>query len=74
MARCGASGESRNDADGRIWPTIVLEARLRHDGRFCALAELRYALLMVSQTTAKSMPCQQTRKIGQMDTNDRDTL
>ena len=29
-ARCGASGKRRNAPDGRIWPTCVLEARLRH--------------------------------------------
>ena len=46
-----------NKANGLIWPT---------GGRLLALAEQRYALFVVSQTTAQSMPCQQTRIIGQM--------
>ncbi len=45
------SGKRRNAPDGRIWPT---------EGRFFALAGLRYAPLVVSQTTARSMPGQQT--------------
>ena len=43
-------------------------------GRLFALAELRYAYLVVGQTTATSMPCQQTRKAGQMGTIGRDAL
>ena len=30
------------------------------------LASLRYGFLVVNQTIAKTMPCQQTLKIGQM--------
>jgi hypothetical protein len=36
------------------------------EGRFLKLAGLRYGFLMVNQTTAKTMSCQQTLKIGQM--------
>ena len=53
----GASGKRRNDADGRIWPT---------EGGIFAPAGLRYGPLVVSQTTARPMPRQQTRKCGQM--------
>jgi len=35
-------------------------------GRFLAPAGRRYAPLVVNQTTARSMPCQQTRETGQM--------
>jgi hypothetical protein len=52
-----ASGKRRNAPDGRIWPT---------KGRFFASAGRRYAPLVVSQTTARSMPSRQTQKIGQM--------
>jgi hypothetical protein len=34
-------------------------------GRFLALAGLRYVSLVVNQTTAQNVPCQQTPKIGQ---------
>ncbi len=34
-------------------------------GRFLALAGLRYVSLVVNQTTAQNLPCQQTPKIGQ---------
>ncbi len=34
-------------------------------GRFLALAGLRYYPLVVNQTTAQIVPCQQTPKIGQ---------
>jgi hypothetical protein len=55
-ARCGVSGKRRNAPDGQIWPT---------EGRFLALAGRRHAQLVVNQTTALSMPSQQTREIGQ---------
>ena len=35
-------------------------------GRFFALPGLRYVSLVVNQTTAHNVPCQQTRKNGQM--------
>ena len=35
-------------------------------GRFFALAGLRYAPLVVNQTTARNVPRQQTQKTGQM--------
>ncbi|MEO9876900.1 MAG: hypothetical protein ABJM26_03560 [Anderseniella sp.] len=35
------------------------------EGRFSASAGLRYASLVVNQTTARAVPCQQTQKIGQ---------
>jgi len=42
-------------------------ADLAHpQGRFYALAELCYVPLVVNQTTARNVPCRQTRKIGQM--------
>ncbi len=47
----GASGKRRNAPDGRIWPT---------EGRFLTPAGRRYAPLVVNQTTARSMPSQQT--------------
>ncbi len=34
-------------------------------GRFFALAGLRYVSLVVNQTTAQNLPCQQTPRIGQ---------
>ncbi len=34
-------------------------------GRFLALAGLRYVSLVVIQTTAQNLPCQQTPKTGQ---------
>ncbi len=34
-------------------------------GRILALAGLRYVSLVVTQTTAQNLPCQQTPKIGQ---------
>ena len=52
----GASGKLRNNADGLIWST---------EGRFSAPAGLRYGPLVVNQTTAGTVPCQQTQKIGQ---------
>ena len=55
-ARCGASGKRRNAPDGRIWST---------EGRILAPAGRRYAPLEVSQTTARSLPSQQTRETGQ---------
>ena len=73
-ARCGASGKRRNAPDGRIWPTIVLDARLRHDGRILAPAGRRYTPLVVNQTTARSMPSQQTREYGQMKPCNRKVL
>jgi len=36
------------------------------EGRFLKLAGLHYGFLMVNQTIVKTMPCQQTLKIGQM--------
>ena len=51
------SGKRRNAPDEWIWPT---------EGRLFAPAGRRYAPLVVNQTTARSMPCQQTRKTGQM--------
>ena len=59
------SGERRNNADGRIWPT---------EGLVFRPAEHRYARLVVNQTTATSMPCQQTRKRGQMNPIECNTL
>jgi len=74
-ARCGSSGKRRNAPDGRIWPTFVLKARLRHDeGRFLAPAGHRSAPLVVNHTTARSMPRQQTREIGQMTKSNRISL
>ena len=64
-ARCGASGKRRNMGDGLIWPT---------GGRLFGLAGRRCAPLVVNQTTARSAPCRQTRKAGQMDPIERDTL
>ncbi len=51
------SGKLFNNDDGLIWPT---------GGRFSALSGRRYGPLVVSQTRAGTMPCQQTRKSGQM--------
>jgi hypothetical protein len=65
VARCGVSGEKRNDVDGRIWAAV---------GRVFTPAEHRYARLVVNQTTAKIMPCQQTRKLGQMSFIERNKL
>jgi len=56
-ARCGASGKCRNAAGGLIWPT---------EGRVFASAGRRYGPLVVTQTTAWTVPGQQTRKPGQM--------
>ena len=42
-------GKLCNNADGLIWST---------EGRFSALTELRYASLVVNQTTAGAEPCQ----------------
>ena len=56
-ARSGWSGKFCNATDGLFWFT---------EGRFLKLAGLRYGFLVVNQTTAKTMPCQQTLKIGQM--------
>ena len=51
LARCGASGKLCNDTDGRIWPT---------EGRHFRPAGHRYDPLVVNQTTAWLVPCQQT--------------
>ena len=56
-ARCGASGKRRNAGDGLIWPT---------EGRFFGSPDGVVLRLWSSQTTARSTPCQQTRKNGQM--------
>ncbi len=37
--------------DGQVWPT---------EGRLFTLSGQCYAFLVVNQTTAKTMPCQQT--------------
>ena len=53
----GASGKLANAAGGLFWGT---------EGRICALVGHRYSPLVVVKTTAWSVPCQQTRKSGQM--------
>ena len=56
-ARCSASGKRRNAPDGEFG---------HPSGRFLAPAGRRYAPLVVNQTTARTMPSQQTRESGQM--------
>jgi len=56
-ARCGASGKRCNAAGGLIWPT---------EGRVFAPAGRCYGPLVVTQTTAWTVPGQQTRKPGQV--------
>jgi len=55
-----------------IWLIEQASERSRWDdmahpkGRFFALAGQRYVPLVVAQTNARNVPCQQTRKTGQM--------
>ena len=56
-AQCGASGKRRNAGDGLIWPT---------EGRFFEPPDGVVLHLWSAKTTARSTPCQQTRKSGQM--------
>ena len=56
-AQCGASGKRRNAGDGLIWPT---------EGRFFGPPDGVVLHLWSAKTTARSTPCQQTRKSGQM--------
>ncbi len=56
-ARCGASGKGRNIGDGLIWPT---------EGRFFGPSDGVVLRLRSTMTTARSTPCQKTRKKGQM--------
>ncbi|MGI9515150.1 MAG: hypothetical protein ACR2OL_19805 [Anderseniella sp.] len=51
-----ASGKLFNDADGLIWST---------EGPFSGPAGHRFGSLVVNQTTARPVPCQQTQKTGQ---------
>ncbi len=53
----GASGKLANAAGGLFRGT---------EGRVCTLAGQRYSPLVVIKTTAWPVPCQQTRKFGQM--------
>jgi len=53
----GASGKLANAAGGLFRDT---------EGRICALAGQRYSPLVVIKTMAWPVPCQQTRKSGQM--------
>ena len=57
VARCGASGKRCNIEDGLIWPT---------EGRFFGPPDGVVLHLWSAKTTARSTPCQQTRKSGQM--------
>ena len=56
-ARCGASGKRRNVGDGLVWPT---------EGRFFGPPDGVVLHLWSAKTTARSTPCQQIRKTGQM--------
>ncbi len=61
----GHRASSVTTSDGRIWAT---------EGRVSEPAGRRYAPLVVNQTTARSMPSQQTQERGQMIPNEKDTL
>jgi hypothetical protein len=63
--RGGASGKLANAAGGLFRGT---------EGRICALAGQRYSPLVVIKTTAWPVPCQQTRKSGQMFPYNRERL
>jgi hypothetical protein len=63
--RGGASGKLAN-ADGGLFRGT--------EGRTCALAGHRYSPLVVVKTTAWTVPCQQTRKSGQMFPYNRERL
>ena len=64
-ARCGASGKRRNVGDGLIWPT---------EGRIFGFPDCVVHRLWSAQTTARSTPCQQTRKYGQRTPPKKKTL